>query len=122
MPLTKRPHLWKMPPTKESVAVSTLGGRMNREPLRLLIVEDDDRDFALARTYLGKAEDTSFLIQRAVTLDEAVRLVGAKPVDLILLDLSLPDADGWEAFKQLRSKAARVPLIVLTGVHDEQGG
>jgi signal transduction histidine kinase len=43
-------------------------------------------------------------------------------VDVILLDLNLPDSDGWSTVVQVRRQEPHVPIVVLTGVDDEDGG
>lgn len=89
--------------------------------LRVLIVEDDDGDFVLTSECLRKASGADFDLLRARTLGEASALLHAQPVDLVLLDLSLPDSRGWSTFTRLHGTAAGVPVIVLTGCDDQDG-
>ncbi len=52
-------------------------------------------------------------------LAEAFRRIAEQPVDVILLDLSLPDASGLEVLERMQSVAVNVPIVVLTGSNDE---
>ena len=52
-------------------------------------------------------------------LTEAETYLAQHTVEIILLDLGLPDAQGLEAVRRLRAAAHRVPLVVLTGLEDE---
>ena len=55
----------------------------------------------------------------AQTMSEAVAMLSKHPVDIILLDLGLPDAEGLAAIRRARAAAPTVPLVVLTGMDDE---
>ncbi len=85
----------------------------------LLIVEDEDEDFVLARECLSAAPNMAFSVLRAQALAEAVAILGARPVDLVLLDLSLPDSVGWDTFARLQEASSDLPVIVLTGSDDQ---
>ena len=52
-------------------------------------------------------------------LTEAETYLAQHGVEIILLDLGLPDAQGLEAVRRVRAAAPRVPLVVLTGLEDE---
>jgi two-component system, OmpR family, KDP operon response regulator KdpE len=83
---------------------------MNEIPPSVLIVEDE----ALIRRSLRAGfELQGFVVEEAWTGADAIRSARQKPPDLITLDLGLPDMDGAEIVKQLRSWS-NVPLIVLS--------
>ena len=81
--------------------------------LRILLVEDnpENRDM-LSRRLTRRGYALSF----AVDGEEAVRLTHSELPDLVLMDLSLPVMDGWEATRRLKSDAAtrHIPIIALT--------
>ncbi|HET7487807.1 MAG TPA: response regulator transcription factor [Acidimicrobiales bacterium] len=81
-------------------------------PPRLLVVEDDD---SIASPLAEGLEREGFSVERARTGAEAM---ASPPVDLVLLDLGLPDIEGSEVCRRLRSRSA-VPIIVLTARGDE---
>jgi DNA-binding response OmpR family regulator len=77
---------------------------------RILIVEDDELVQALLGAYLEKE---SFKVSLAVTGKEMLSILAKEAIDLILLDLSLPDEDGLTLARQVRARAT-TPIIVLT--------
>jgi DNA-binding response OmpR family regulator len=79
---------------------------------RLLVVEDDD---GIAEPLVEGLELHGFEVERAHTGGEAL---GAAAVDLVLLDLGLPDLDGREVCRRLRERTG-VPIIVVTARADE---
>jgi two-component system cell cycle response regulator DivK len=80
---------------------------------RILLVEDNEmnRDM-LAR----RLERRGYQVTVAVDGNEGVRLAQVAPPDLILMDMSLPRLDGWEATRQLKAASATraIPIIALT--------
>jgi diguanylate cyclase (GGDEF)-like protein len=88
--------------------------------LRVLTVEDNPGDAVLVREMLDEAAPRGFDVVSARRLTEGVAALLDGYFDCVLLDLSLPDADGLEALDQLRSVALDVPIVVLTGRRDER--
>jgi len=80
---------------------------------RLLLVEDnpENRDM-LSRRLIRRGYEVTFAVDGA----EAVSRTRAEKPDIVLMDLSLPIMDGWEATRVLKSDAATsaIPIIVLT--------
>ena len=90
-------------------------------PLKLLIVEDDARDVELIRAKLEAVRGSdAFEIESVDRLSSAVRRL--KSVDVVLLDLGLPDTGGLDAVMRLASEAPEVPFVVLTGNDDAELG
>jgi signal transduction histidine kinase/DNA-binding response OmpR family regulator len=85
--------------------------------MRVLLVEDNDDDALLIRESLP---ETTVEIGRAKRLSTALEQLTREGFDAVLLDLSLPDAWGLATISRLRQQAASVPIVVLTGVHDEE--
>lgn len=81
--------------------------------MRLLIVEDDDRVAAALSGVLGRH---GFDIVRARTAARALDLMHTRP-DLVLLDLGLPDRDGFEVCSRIR-KVSNTPVIMVTARSD----
>lgn len=91
------------------------------EPLvRVLLVEDSEADAFLVRELLSET-GAPFEVQWVRTLGEA-RAVDASGVDVVLLDLGLPDADGLPALHALRGAIPGAAVLVLTGLADEDRG
>lgn len=87
--------------------------------LRLLIVEDNPADADLIDELLRETA-VGVKTRHAARLSEALTLVGADHYDAVMLDLSLPDAQGMAGLQQLRSVAADLPIVVLTGLDNDQ--
>jgi CheY-like chemotaxis protein len=80
---------------------------------KILLVEDNEmnRDM-LSRRLLRKGYEVAL----AVDGEQAVRSAAADPPDLVLMDMSLPVIDGWEATRRIKAAAAtaHIPIIALT--------
>jgi len=78
---------------------------------RLLIVEDDELVQSLMAAYLRR---DGFDVSLAATGREMLAAIDSEPIDLMLLDLTLPDEDGLTVARQIRARSD-VPIIVLSG-------
>jgi DNA-binding response OmpR family regulator len=82
---------------------------------KILIVEDDRAVFRMLQTYL---EREGYTILHAETVAAMRRTIESTPVGMVLLDVGLPDEDGWSALKWLRVRSADLPIMMLTGKGD----
>ncbi len=89
------------------------------EPVRVLLVEDNLDDALLFQRLLLHSSRMSFHLERRERMADAVIRIGASDIDIVLLDLSLPDSHGLETFTRLHAANVRVPIIVYTGLDDE---
>jgi PAS domain S-box-containing protein len=90
--------------------------------LNILLVEDNPGDIRLLREILRDTASTRCQIVSAMSLAMAIDTLaqGDMPkFDAILLDLSLTDSQGLDTLVRLRSKAGSIPIVVLTGLNDE---
>jgi signal transduction histidine kinase len=87
---------------------------------KVLIIEDDRAQAVLLRESLLRASPGLFRLDVAETLKEAKDKASAETYDAILLDLSLPDCVGLETLERAEKAFERTPIIVLTGLSDEQ--
>ena len=83
--------------------------------LRVLVVEDDREIRALMQSSLSVE---GFEVQTAVSLSEASALLRHSPPDVIVLDLGLPDGDGVQLVREVRTRHA-LPIIVVSARHQE---
>ncbi|MCB1624443.1 MAG: response regulator transcription factor [Pseudomonadales bacterium] len=88
---------------------------MDSKP-RLLVV-DDDRE--LAQMLVEYLERESFAVDTAADGGEALTTIAASAPDLIILDVMLPGANGFEILKTLRGRSKRVPVLMLTARGDD---
>jgi diguanylate cyclase (GGDEF)-like protein/PAS domain S-box-containing protein len=86
---------------------------------RLLLVEDNAGDARLLREMFNEEGSPSTELAHVMSLTEAERYLAERAVDIILLDLGLPDAQGLSAVRRAQAAAPRIPLVVLTGLDDE---
>jgi two-component system, cell cycle response regulator DivK len=82
-----------------------------------LIVEDEDHNYAYIREILKKTKAT---IKRAENGLKAIAIVKAEPIDLILMDIKLPEMDGFDATSEIKKIKPSIPIIAQTAFAMEQ--
>jgi diguanylate cyclase (GGDEF)-like protein len=87
-------------------------------PVRVLVIEDNGGDARLIQEALRHGRGTAFAVEVTDTLDAGLARMAAE-IDVVLLDLSLPDAFGIDTFRRARAQAPSIPIVVLTGNDDE---
>jgi diguanylate cyclase (GGDEF)-like protein len=85
----------------------------------LLLVEDNLGDARLIREMLNEPNSLNTELTQLESMTAAETHLAEHAVDIILLDLGLPDAQGLEAIRRTHAAAPGVPLVVLTGLDDE---
>ena len=85
----------------------------------VLLIEDNPGDARLLREMFGEQGLHETELTHVTSMNDAEKYLASHPVEIILLDLGLPDAQGLEAVRRARAAAPRVPLVVLTGMDDE---
>jgi len=92
---------------------------MIKKSLRILLIEDNSGDARLLREMLNEQGSQVTELTHVECMRDAESHLAEHSVDIILLDLGLPDAQGLEAVGRARAAAPSVPLVVLTGLRDE---
>ncbi|NQT40384.1 MAG: SpoIIE family protein phosphatase [Planctomycetes bacterium] len=92
---------------------------MNDRSVRILLVEDDPDDVWVMRGLLGDRWDGPFELIHAESLAAGLQRCARGGIDVMLLDLTLPDSLGLETFIVMQSMVSNVPIVVLTGLDDE---
>jgi len=86
---------------------------------RVLVVDDHPPTVALVRAILDAEKHTQYEVVEAGTGTDCLKAVDQKgPFDLILLDVNLPDMDGFSVCRALRSVETRVPIVFVTAQGD----
>ena len=85
--------------------------------VRVLVVEDDEATRYFWSKYLGSAEATVTAVAHG---QHALHVLGDASIDVIVVDLVLPDMDGFEFLERARKQSATVPAIAFTA-YDEDG-
>ncbi len=80
----------------------------------ILLVDDDETLRSVLAEQL--ALHGEFATQEAGTAGEAVDVMGSEQFDAVILDVGLPDMDGRELCREMRSRGVKVPILMLTGV------
>ncbi len=95
---------------------------MNLEDVRILLVEDNPIDARLLREMVREAGAGRLHLEHAGLLAEALDFLSQQQFDVVLLDLSLPDARGLETVTSVHAHSPKVPIVVLTSLDDEAIG
>ena len=99
---------------KEKQSISDAG-----RAIRVLIVEDNPGDAALIRRSLRSVKSREFQISHANRLSSALEYIH-RSLDVVLLDLNLPDSNDLETLQRLRASEPHLPIIVVTGIEDRR--
>lgn len=91
----------------------------NESELRILIVEDNPGDVVIVKE-LMKSSGINFRLTHTSTLKETLLMCTEKDFDIILLDLGLTDSVGLETLKKIKVFKVKSPVIVMTGLDDEE--
>lgn len=89
---------------------------MERDSKRILVVEDEVKIVEFIESYLL---NSGYEVYKAVTGRDAFKILDKEHIDLVLLDLMLPDISGEQICKEIR-KTSKVPIIMLTAKTGEE--
>jgi diguanylate cyclase (GGDEF)-like protein/PAS domain S-box-containing protein len=92
---------------------------MNKKPMKILLVEDNPGDAGLLRHMCKDQDEQVVELTHVECMSDAEKWLARHAVDIILLDLGLPDAQGLGALRRARAAAPHIPVVVLTGLDDE---
>jgi len=95
---------------------------MSKEPVKVLLVEDNSDYAWMLRLVLTQVYPEQFELDQAENLQLAFQHLSAKPYDVLLLDLSLPDSQGYDTFLQTRQAVPDLPIVVMTAVDEKRAG
>jgi len=92
---------------------------MEIRTIRVLLIEDNLDDVTFLRRTLQRVTGTHFQLEPARSLAEGLEKLKVGGIDVVLVDLSLPDSSGLETFSAIKAQARDTPVIVLSGLDDE---
>ena len=95
---------------------------MTVEPIKVLLIEDNIGDYELIIRMLDNSENAKFELTHTQKLGSGLELLKSNKFDIILLDLGLPDCDGLNSFKIIFKNYNTIPIIILTGLANEEIG
>ena len=93
---------------------------MDAKTTIVLLIEDDPADARLIQEALSAEIDSPFRVEWVTLLSAGVERLGREGVDVVMLDLSLPDVQGIEAFDRVFQAAPDILILVLSGLTDEE--
>jgi len=88
--------------------------------IRVLLVEDDPGWVKIVQMNLAGGDSPEFSVEAAHRLGVALELLDGQAFDLVLTDLTLSDSAGLGTFHSIHSRAPELPIVILSGVEDEQ--
>ncbi|RLI37915.1 hypothetical protein DRO66_03050 [Candidatus Bathyarchaeota archaeon] len=92
---------------------------MNDKTIKILLIEDNAGDIRLIREMLTEAKYIAFDLECADRLSTGLARNARGDIDIILLDLGLPDSQGLDTFNTINNQTSNVPIIVLTAFEDD---
>ena len=95
---------------------------MEKKTNKVLLVEDNPGDIRLVRELLAEADTTllSIDLECVDSLSRTLERLSREGIDLVLLDLSLPDSYGISTFEKVHSKSPTIPIVIFSGLNDEK--
>lgn len=95
-----------------------MAAEKENQRLKILLIEDNPGDARLIREMLRETAEGQFELFHAERLSNGLNSLRKGSMDLVLLDLVLPDGQGLDTLKRAQDEAPHVPIIVLTGLDD----
>jgi signal transduction histidine kinase len=93
---------------------------MTNPPIRVLLIEDDPVAARLIRAELSHVGGQPFELEWTSRLSEGLDVLTREKIDVILLDLGLPDGQGLATLTKALAAAPQAPIVVLTALDDEK--
>ncbi len=92
---------------------------MRVKPISVLLIEDNLGYARLIEEMIKDAKGKSFTVEHRESLSKGIKRLTAGGIDVVLLDLLLPESGGLSTFLTVRDRAGNTPVVVLTSVEDE---
>jgi len=95
---------------------------MDRNSIKILLIEDNPGDARLIQEMLSEIKDAKFNFSCVDRLSKGLEFLTKGDIDIVLLDLSLPDSQGLDTFLKLHQTVPDIAVIVFTGLDDSTIG
>lgn len=93
---------------------------MENRVIKVLVIEDDPNYFALLNERMSLIRNPSFELIRSKLLQSGLQRLAQKDIDIVLLDLMLPDCGGLLTFQEVHKNFPEVPIIILTSLDNDE--
>jgi len=93
--------------------------KMESNKIKVLLIEDNPGDVRLIRELIIEVKNEKFELETADKLSKGLKLLTENKFDIVLTDLGLLETQGLDTFRKIHDKVPSVPIIVLTGLDDE---
>ena len=84
---------------------------INNTPKKVLVVDDEPDTLELVKLVLESAGFEAILVNNGM---EALAKIDAEKLDLVLLDIMMPDMDGWDVYRKIKERNSSIPIAILT--------
>jgi two-component system cell cycle sensor histidine kinase/response regulator CckA len=92
---------------------------MSDEAIKVLMIDDNPAAISLMQYLLEDAKDVRVELEHASRLESGIARLTQGGIDVVLLDILLPDSKGFRSFTDLHKAVPDVPVIILSGIDDE---
>ncbi len=103
----------------EAAGMKIMDTQTTGNPINILLVEENTGDIRLFRESLVEVGESLYDLTCVRQLDDTINHLDEEKYDIVIMDLSLPDSQGFNTFISVRMHAPNIPIIVLTGNKDE---
>ncbi len=93
---------------------------MDKEQIKILLVEDDEDDYIMTRDLISEIEGANFKLEWVKTHDEALKVMDGNKHDVYLFDYRLGEVTGLELLRKVEENGCKAPVIMLTGQGDKE--
>jgi signal transduction histidine kinase len=93
---------------------------VNTAILRIGLVEDNPGDARLIQEMLREPPVTQYRLTHSTSMDQLLESLERDPIEVLLLDLGLPDSQGMDTFHRINSRAPGLPIVIFSGADDEE--
>jgi two-component system response regulator VicR len=83
----------------------------NNTPKKVLVVDDEPDTLELVKLVLESADFDAIIVNNGM---EALARIDDEKPDLVLLDIMMPDMDGWDVFRKIKERNPTIPIAILT--------
>lgn len=92
---------------------------MNKEKLRVLLVEDNPTDALIVKKKLQRDGSFDYNVIHVVSGEDGIAILGKEAFDIALLDYNLPKKSGLETLQEIKKQEIKMPVVMITGQGDE---